>query len=690
MAIRSGLPRGRVALHELALPATTMALGLELLRLEFVTASNVYGVYRDRLQGSLKGGLAIELGTFGLALLAPLVSRVLGPRRALWVTAGGVALTRLAVQLVPNAFARLLLAPLGVLLLLWFVPVYLGMLRGTPRGRWFGPALFAALAVDTALHVAWGTWDPVWSVDPVTIALAVALAAVVVLAVARFLAGEGTAKAGVLDDHGLEAGDRRAATTLPLVGLGPALFLQVLLWQNVARQTVVLGQPQPHAFLLVMLANALALMTAVAAASIPGRPLGRPGPLLLPVGWLVTAAAAAGLLLAVVLERHAPVAGLFLGQVAAAALLGRIGRSAGSQAAQSGLGRMTVAWSGGMLLFGTFMFAYYLVYERRVPYDNHWLLPLAGAVVAAAGLGAQRGLDWETTTSSSALATVALARRRLIAPPWSPALLGLGLLAFPIGLQLAVPAATTPTLGYPVRVMAYNVHGGYDSEGRMNLRAIARDIRASHAEVVGLEEVPRGWYPAGSVDLLVWLQRRLQMPYAVFAGESDLQPGNAILSRRPILASGVGRLPPKGAPLPSKYVWADVDLGAGQTVRVIVTRLSSVKDGRGGSAIRVAQVSRLLTVWGGHPTTVLMGDLNATPTSPEIGLLRRAGLQDAWVAASGSPTDELTHPSNRPTERIDYVWLTTDLRTTGFRAIPSTASDHRGVIVTVEPEPPHG
>jgi endonuclease/exonuclease/phosphatase family metal-dependent hydrolase len=410
--------------------------------------------------------------------------------------------------------------------------------------------------------------------------------------------------------------------------------------------------------------------------------------LLLPVGWLVTAAAAAGLLLAVVLERHAPVAGLFLGQVAAAALLGRIGRSAGSQAARSGLGRMTVAWGGGMLLFGTFMFAYYLAYERRVPYDNYWLLPLAGAVVAAAGLGAQRGLDRETT-SSSALATVAPARRGLIEPPWSPALLGLGLLAFPIGLQLAVPAAT-PTLGYPVRVMAYNVHGGYDSEGRMNLKALARDIRASHAEVVGLEEVSRGWYTTGSVDLLSWLQRRLQMPYAIFVGESDPQRGNAILSRQPILASGVGRLPRKGAPLRNEYIWADVGLGAGQTVRVIVTRLSSVKDSRGGSAIRVAQVSRLLAVWGGHPTTVLMGDLNATPTSPEIGLLRRAGLQDTWVAAGRSPMDELTHPSNRPTERIDYVWLTTDLRTTGFRATPGTASDHRGVIVTVEPEPPHG
>jgi endonuclease/exonuclease/phosphatase family metal-dependent hydrolase len=221
----------------------------------------------------------------------------------------------------------------------------------------------------------------------------------------------------------------------------------------------------------------------------------------------------------------------------------------------------------------------------------------------------------------------------------------------------------------------------------MNLRAVAAAVRASYADVVGLEEVARGWYTTGSVDPLAWLQRRLGLPYAVYAGASDSQFGNAILSRRPILAHGAGHLPGDrtGARRRSGYLWADVDLGAGQRVRVIVTRLSSAGADRGGSAIRSAQVAELLGAWAGHPATVLVGDLNATPDSPEIGLLRRVGLQDGWLAAGASAPDELTHPAKRPAERIDYLWPTADLRATEFRATSSTASDHRGVSVTVQP-----
>jgi endonuclease/exonuclease/phosphatase family metal-dependent hydrolase len=87
----------------------------------------------------------------------------------------------------------------------------------------------------------------------------------------------------------------------------------------------------------------------------------------------------------------------------------------------------------------------------------------------------------------------------------------------------------------------------------------------------------------------------------------------------------------------------------------------------------------------GQPATVLMGDLNAEPGSAEIARLRAAGLTDAFTAAGGGPADELTWPADRPDRRIDYIWLSPDLAATGFAATTSTASDHRGVAVTVRP-----
>jgi endonuclease/exonuclease/phosphatase family metal-dependent hydrolase len=104
-----------------------------------------------------------------------------------------------------------------------------------------------------------------------------------------------------------------------------------------------------------------------------------------------------------------------------------------------------------------------------------------------------------------------------------------------------------------------------------------------------------------------------------------------------------------------------------------------------GTRVRLAQIPRLLDGVVGRPATVLLGDFNAEPGSPEIALLRQAGLTDAFQAAGGSPEDEPTYSSDRPERRIDYIWLSGDLRATDFDATTSTASDHRGVMATVAP-----
>ena len=85
----------------------------------------------------------------------------------------------------------------------------------------------------------------------------------------------------------------------------------------------------------------------------------------------------------------------------------------------------------------------------------------------------------------------------------------------------------------------------------------------------------------------------------------------------------------------------------------------------------------------GREATVLLGDFNAEPGSPEIAEVRAAGLTDAFVAAGGRPADERTWPSDRPDRRIDYIWLSAGLEASGFAATTSTASDHRGIAVTV-------
>ena len=631
-------PGGRApsALAELAVAALTVVSGLQLLRLMVAT---VVGVYRDRLGAPLTSLALFALAVVGLGLLAAPAARLLGRRRALVVSVAGVALVRLALQLVPDAVARWLLAPVGVVLFLWFVPLWLAR-----DGRGLGLALLAGLAADTALAGLFGSWDYAWSIDGWTVALAVALAGAALWALA------------VLGDPGPEpegpAGRAGLAGVLPLAGIGPALFLHALVWQNLGWQAVLGGRSQEAVLLLVMVGNLAALAAGTAAAAARE------------TRWPVAGTAVGGLAVAVALGNQAPAAAGILGQVATAVLLVVIVRRSAKSA---GLGPVSAAWTAGMGLFVLLVFGYYAAYDVVLPVGNGPLPALAAVLVGLAAAGAMRS-----------------GRDRGPRRDPLPVLAGVVLLAAPLFVWATAPGPVeaAPGPARPVRLMSYNLHFGFDVRGWSDLEGVARAIEASGAEVVGLQEVSRGWYVNGSTDMLAWLQRRLRMPHARFAGASDAIWGNAVLSRYPILSGEVTRLPREGVPLRRNALGVELDLGDGRRLRVVVTHLHHV-EGPDGARVRLAQLPRLLEVVVGREATVLMGDLNAEPGSAEIARLRTAGLTDAFTAAGGRPADERTWPSDRPDRRIDYIWLSADLEATDFAATSSTASDHRGIAVTV-------
>jgi endonuclease/exonuclease/phosphatase family metal-dependent hydrolase len=463
--------------------------------------------------------------------------------------------------------------------------------------------------------------------------------------------------AGGPDRPGEPAGRRGLAAVLPLAGVGPALFLHALVWQNLGWQAVHGGRSQEVVFLLVMAGNLAALAAGTAAA------------LARETGWPVAGTALAGLAVAVALRSEAAPAAGVLGQAATAVLLVVIVRRSGGVA---GLGPTAAAWTAGLGLFMLLVFAYYAAYDLVLPVGNGPLPALAAVLVGLAAAGAMRfGRDQGD-------------RRPDLVPV--PVWAGVALLAAPLLFWSTAPGPVeaAPSPARPVRVMSYNLHFGFDVRGWSDLEGVARAIEASGAEVVGLQEVSRGWYVNGSTDMLAWLQRRLRMPHARFAGASDSIWGNAVLSRHPILSGEVTRLPREGVPLRRNALTVELDLGEGRRLRVVVTHLHHV-EGPDGTRVRLAQLPRLLELVAGREATVLLGDLNAEPGSAEMARLRAAGLTDAFVAAGGRPADERTWPSDRPDRRIDYIWLSADLEASGFAATTSTASDHRGIAVTVSP-----
>ena len=403
------------------------------------------------------------------------------------------------------------------------------------------------------------------------------------------------------------------------------------------------------------------------------------------VRWPVLGTALAGLAVAVALMGRATVAATVLGQASAAvlvvAIVRRAGAAAGDRGGAAGLGALTAAWTAGMGLFVLLVFAYYAAYDVVLPAGNGWLPALAAVLLGLAAAGSMRG------RRPGGPGAGGRARGRDLVPVG----VGVALLAAPLASWATAPGPAAPVQdegpARPVRVLSYNLHFGFDVRGWSDLEGVAQAIEASGAEVVGLQEVSRGWYVNGATDMLAWLQRRLRMPYARFAGASDAIWGNALLSRYPIVAGEVVRLPREGVPLRRNALRAELDLGRGGACRWS-SPTSTTSRGRTAPG---SGWPRSRGCWSSSPAG------HRAHGRPQ----RRARLGRDRPAAGGRhgrrvhgrrrrAADAPTWPADRPDRRIDWIWLSGDLAATGFAATTSTASDHRGIAVTVRPRPAGG
>jgi endonuclease/exonuclease/phosphatase family metal-dependent hydrolase len=134
---------------------------------------------------------------------------------------------------------------------------------------------------------------------------------------------------------------------------------------------------------------------------------------------------------------------------------------------------------------------------------------------------------------------------------------------------------------------------------------------------------------------------------------------------------------------------ATVAVGGDESLIVIAVHLHHVE---AHGAVRERQVEAFLAALAPERRTIVLGDFNATRDAPEIAMIRKAGLRDAFESARLAPgaaeqpagDPGYTFRSDRPDRRIDYIWVTPDLSVRDFRVMPGQASDHRGVAVTVD------
>ncbi|WP_067475995.1 endonuclease/exonuclease/phosphatase family protein [Actinomadura hibisca] len=598
----------------------------------------------DHLGDSAGAGVAAiaTLAVYLAGFAAPLVRRAGGPRALLLTGVGGLLAVRLLAQILsPQLWLALLGTAIGMIAV---AALYEGA-RGL-SGVGFATAAVAGLSADTAVRMAFATWDPVWRSGVAPWLACLAFVGLGAFALYRELAS------GPVAAPGLSWRD-----ALGGAAIGPFLALQILVLSSPAfvASSGWLSLTTAHIVIVVGQGLALAfLASGLAVRAVPGGVCVLGGTLL-----GVGAGAIAGTYAVSGVEIVPVVVG---GQVLSAWLLAVACRAPLRRAGTGGpVWRIDVGAALGGFLIALVLVPYQLSAVEPMPLPNNVLPGLAGLLLGGlAAIAAARGGPLPARAPLRALTAAAAALVLLV-----------GTLLFTVAAPKGEAPAAAPADGH-VRVVSYNIHDAVDQDGQLDPEGIARTIAAQRPHVVLLQEASRGALLSGTTDVGVWLSRRLGMKL-LWGPAADGQFGNAILTSLPVRGSGTGRMPRGDWSQIRGYVWAR--LGVGRTTMDVWS--THLEGGAGKSDERVREAAALVGAWANAGRTIIAGDFNAEPGSPEISRitdgtrLRSAGL-------GGDPV-----PTTPGGERIDWIFGTDDLLFTDYEVAKSDASDHYPVAVTV-------
>ena len=232
-----------------------------------------------------------------------------------------------------------------------------------------------------------------------------------------------------------------------------------------------------------------------------------------------------------------------------------------------------------------------------------------------------------------------------------------------------------------ITFQSFNIqHGRNFITKQIDLPKMSETIALCGSDIVALNEV----YGNGTGELFIGQANEIAKPLGLFSHFEkaiDLKSGeygNAILSRFPIISLETQKVHARRI-YPEYYedrsiINALVDIG-GRNIRLIVTHMGLAKNERSQAVTKI-----LAMIAASAEPVVLMGDFNMTPDDKLIRKLR-AKLQDCESAIKG---DALTFPSDKPNEKIDYIFLSKEFKILSAAVPEYIAADHRTIVCEAE------
>ncbi|MFW5793697.1 MAG: endonuclease/exonuclease/phosphatase family protein [Bacteroidota bacterium] len=224
--------------------------------------------------------------------------------------------------------------------------------------------------------------------------------------------------------------------------------------------------------------------------------------------------------------------------------------------------------------------------------------------------------------------------------------------------------------------MSYNIHHGHDTDNNDKLNEMAKLIKKSDADIVGLQEVDSICFRSGQIDQAKKLAEFTGMHFEFvrhFAFDGGAY-GMALLSKYPISDVQNHRLPATGNQKTVAFLTAEVHVSTTLSLLVGVAHL----DYRNANS-RLRQANLILDIYKNNTDpAVLMGDINAEPGSKETSL-----LLDYFIDTQ--PDVLNTFPAEKPVKKIDYIFIDKTLKTKIIKreVLNATYSDHLPILSTI-------
>lgn len=226
-----------------------------------------------------------------------------------------------------------------------------------------------------------------------------------------------------------------------------------------------------------------------------------------------------------------------------------------------------------------------------------------------------------------------------------------------------------------LRVLSWNIwtDGHFDQ--------VMDFLKRANADIVGLQEVVADDPKRDVIGFLNKLgYQHVFAPVEKDWGERFINDGPAVFSKHKILKSETFILSKTESRAVAK---AEIQIGT-VTLSIFSTHLvhthqehSDVQDEQATSLIKLIP----------RENAILMGDFNAQPTSTTIKIIKQVLIDSdpnskpTWsVYPEGCTT---CNPQAIET-KLDYIFTTKDINTTGFKVENSRASDHLPISVVIE------